>query len=133
MSVVVLAGLVGLTEEQHIELRALTNSPEVAATVATRARIVLWHNEGRRKKDVAALAGVSRPTVDLWLGRYTTEGVAPNRIFDVEWRNAYYPGNATPNLNYEVRLFEGQSSFDVVYGLVTDLTRRGVLAAVKAI
>jgi transposase len=47
----------------------------VAATVATRARIVLWHNEGRQKKDVAALAGVSRPTVDLWLGRYTAEGV----------------------------------------------------------
>jgi len=32
----------------------------VAATVATHARIVLWHNEGRQKKDVAALAGVSR-------------------------------------------------------------------------
>ena len=50
---------------------------------------------------------------------YTTEGTAPNRIFDIEWRNAYYPGNATPNLNYEVRLYEGQTRFDVVYGLVT--------------
>src|SRR5213596_3325669 len=76
MLVVVLADLVELTDEQRIELRALTNSPDVAATVATRARIVLWHNEGRQKKDVAALAGVSRPTVDLWLGRYAAEGAA---------------------------------------------------------
>jgi transposase len=59
-----------------VELRALTNSPDVVATVATRARIVLWRNEGRQKKDVAALAGVSCPTVDLWRGRYAAEGVA---------------------------------------------------------
>ena len=72
---VVLAGGVELTDEQRNELRALTNGPGVAATVATRARIVLWHNEGRQKKDIAALAGVSRQTVDLWLGRYATEGV----------------------------------------------------------
>ena len=30
----------------------------------------------------------------------------PNRKFVVEWRNAYYPGNATPNLDYEVVLYE---------------------------
>jgi transposase len=48
----------------------------VPATVATRARIVLWWAEGRQKKDVAALAGVSRPTVDLWLSRYDGEGIA---------------------------------------------------------
>jgi len=37
---------------------------------------VLWCGEDRQKKDVAALAGVSRPTVDLWLNRYITEGIA---------------------------------------------------------
>jgi transposase len=67
---------VELTEEQRAELRALTNSSDVAATVATRARIVLWHHEGRQKKDVAGLAGVSRPTVDLWLSRYAAQGAA---------------------------------------------------------
>jgi transposase len=41
-----------------------------------RARIVLWHGEGRMKKDIAALAGVSRPTVDLWLARYGADGAA---------------------------------------------------------
>ena len=44
--------------------------------VATRARIVLWRAEGRQKQEVAALAGVSRPTVDLWLRRFDADGVA---------------------------------------------------------
>ena len=67
---------VELTSQELAELQALVCDPDVAATVATRARIVLWQAEGRKKKDVAALAGVSRPTVDLWLDRYVTEGVA---------------------------------------------------------
>ena len=44
--------------------------------VVTRARIVLWRAENRRKKEIAELSGVSRPTVDLWLSRYESEGVA---------------------------------------------------------
>src|SRR3981189_1726754 len=56
--------------------RALVNSADVPATVATRARIVLWRAENRQKQEVAALAGVSRPTVDLWLDRYRAEGGA---------------------------------------------------------
>ncbi|MEU3626702.1 IS630 family transposase [Amycolatopsis coloradensis] len=61
---------------QRDELQGLVNSPDVAATVGTRARIVLWWAEGRLKKDIAALAGVSRPTVDLWLARYAAGGLA---------------------------------------------------------
>jgi transposase len=72
----VLAGRVELTIDQRAELRAMVNSPEVSAAVATRARIVLWRAEGRQKREVAALAGVSRPTVDLWLRRFGAEGVA---------------------------------------------------------
>jgi transposase len=64
-----------LTVDDRAELRALVNSAEVPATVATRARIVLWCAENRQKQEVAALAGVSRPTVDLWLGRYAAEGI----------------------------------------------------------
>jgi len=71
-----LAGWVDLTAEQRAELRALTTSTEVSAAVGTRARIVLWHGEGRMKKDIAVLAGVSRPTVDLWLARYSADGAA---------------------------------------------------------
>lgn len=65
-----------LTEEQFAELRALMNSREVLAVVATRARIVVWMAEGRRRKDVAGLAGVSLPTVDRWVGRYAERGLA---------------------------------------------------------
>ena len=72
----VLAGGVELTVDQQAELRGLVNSPDVSATMGTRARIVLWRAEGKRKKDIAALAGVSRPTVDLWLTRYSTDGIA---------------------------------------------------------
>src|SRR5947199_9972730 len=65
-----------LTVDECAELRALVNSADVPATVATRARIVLWRAEGRQKQEVAALAGVSRPTVDLWLRRFDSDGVA---------------------------------------------------------
>ncbi|GAA1649759.1 hypothetical protein GCM10009828_093640 [Actinoplanes couchii] len=54
-----LAGGVELTADQSAELRTLTTSTEVSAAVGTRARIVLWHAEGRMKKDFAGLAGVS--------------------------------------------------------------------------
>lgn len=65
-----------MNADERDELWALVNDPEVTATVATRARIVLWRAEGRQKKEVAALAGVSRPTVDLWLSRHEEEGIA---------------------------------------------------------
>jgi len=51
------------------------NDAGTPASVATRARIVLWFAAGRRKKDIAELAGVSRPTVDLWLRRYEDDGI----------------------------------------------------------
>jgi transposase len=54
----------------------VVKSTEVSAAVATRARIVLWHAEDCLKKQIAELAGVSRPTVDLWLNRYRAEGIA---------------------------------------------------------
>jgi DNA-directed RNA polymerase specialized sigma24 family protein len=58
---------VELEEDWRDALRALVNDSATPASVATRARIVLWWAEGRTKKEIAALAGVSRPTVDLWL------------------------------------------------------------------
>ena len=64
-----------LTTDQQAELRAMVKSVDVPAVVAMRARIVLWCDEGRLKKQIAELAGVSRPTVDLWLSRYEIEGI----------------------------------------------------------
>ena len=65
-----------LSSRARTELRALANGRDVSARIATRARIVLWAAEGRMKKDIAMLAGVSRPTVDFWIDRYGFGGVA---------------------------------------------------------
>jgi len=67
---------VELTGEQVAELRGVANSRDVSGAVATRARIVLWTAEGRRRKDIGALAGVSLPTVDRWVDRYAEYGLA---------------------------------------------------------
>ncbi|MDG4534938.1 IS630 family transposase [Streptomyces sp. AV19] len=65
-----------LSEEQAAELRELASSRDVSADMATRARIVLWSGEGRRRKDIAGLLGVSLPTVDRWKARYAQRGLA---------------------------------------------------------
>jgi transposase len=65
-----------LAEDRCVELRALVNNRDVPATVATRARIVLWRAEGKRRNEVARLAGVSLPTVDRWVDRYAADGAA---------------------------------------------------------
>jgi len=51
-------------------------------------------------------------------GIYTSvTGSAPNRIFNIEWRTVYFASTAT-TANYELRLYEGQSRFDIIYGTV---------------
>ena len=48
-------------------------------------------------------------------------GSAPNRIFNIEWRALYFAGTlALPT--YELRLYEGQTRFDVIYGTVIRAT-----------
>jgi hypothetical protein len=44
-------------------------------------------------------------------------GNPPMRIFNIEWRTSYFSGAGSAN--YEVRLYEGQSRFDVIYGTVS--------------
>jgi PKD repeat protein len=44
----------------------------------------------------------------------STSGTAPNRVFNIEWRATYYSGGT--NLNFEVRLYESQPRFDLIYG-----------------
>src|SRR5207249_11675485 len=48
----------------------------------------------------------------------SVSGSAPNRIFNIEWRSQYFPGSG--NANLELRLYEGQLRFDVIYGTVTN-------------
>ncbi|HJW37495.1 MAG TPA: hypothetical protein VJ420_02605 [Candidatus Udaeobacter sp.] len=51
-------------------------------------------------------------------GIYTSvSGTTPNRIFNIEWRTVYF-SNTSQHANYELRLYEGQTRFDVIYGTV---------------
>ena len=45
----------------------------------------------------------------------SVSGTSPNRIFNIEWRTVYF-ATPTTTANYELRLYEGQSHFDVVWG-----------------
>src|SRR5438552_907422 len=57
--------------------------------------------------------------VNSGFGIFTSiSGTAPNRIFNIEWRAQYFPGTGTAN--FEIRLYEGQTRFDVIYGTVTN-------------
>jgi hypothetical protein len=58
----------------------------------------------------------------------STSGVAPNRIFNIEFRAVYYSGGvSTDTVNFEVRLYEGQERFDIIYG---DLNGNGSSATI---
>ena len=57
--------------------------------------------------------------VNSGFGIFTSvSGTAPNRIFNIEWRAQYFPGSGSAG--FELRLYEGQLRFDVIYGTVTD-------------
>src|SRR4029077_8562049 len=49
----------------------------------------------------------------------SVSGTAPNRIFNLEWRAVYF-ANTAGQANHELRLYEGQSRFDIIYGTVTN-------------
>jgi hypothetical protein len=42
-------------------------------------------------------------------------GAPPNRIFNIEWRTVYF-NDPTQSANFELKLYEGQTRFDVIYG-----------------
>jgi hypothetical protein len=46
----------------------------------------------------------------------SVSGSAPNRIFNIEWRTVYCCTGGAPINDFEIRLYEGQTKFDVIYG-----------------
>jgi hypothetical protein len=59
------------------------------------------------------------------MGIFTSvSGTAPNRIFNIEWRTGYVANDVRSR--FEVRLYEGQPMFDVIYGR----TRQGFSATI---
>lgn len=56
----------------------------------------------------------------------SVQGSAPNRAFTIEWRAANYASTGTTN--FELRLFEGSSRFETIYG-ATSGTFDGTIGA----
>jgi beta-propeller repeat-containing protein len=48
----------------------------------------------------------------------SVSGIAPNRVFHIEWRTSYF--GRTGTANFELRFYENQASFDMVYGANTE-------------
>jgi transposase len=53
----------------------LLRSDVYDGSISSRAQIVLWYYEGRRKSDIAKDLETTRPTVDKWIKRYEQQGV----------------------------------------------------------
>ena len=49
-----------LSEQDRAELQAVLRSEGYDGSVSSRAQIVLWYDEGRRKGEIAAMSGASR-------------------------------------------------------------------------
>ncbi|MCA1561422.1 MAG: IS630 family transposase [Chloroflexi bacterium] len=63
------------SEQDRAELLAAIKSDAYDGSVSSRAQIVLWYGEGRRKSEIAAVLKTTRPTVDKWIERYEKYGI----------------------------------------------------------
>ncbi|MCS7074472.1 MAG: fibronectin type III domain-containing protein, partial [Bacteroidia bacterium] len=51
--------------------------------------------------------------------KYQVSGTAPNRVLTVEWINIAVYGNTTPNLNFQIKLYESTGVIEFIYGNMT--------------
>ena len=65
-----------LSEAQRAELWAKLPPEGYGGSVASRAQMVLWHDEGHSAPEIAAMMDTSKVTVYKWLERYEEGGLA---------------------------------------------------------
>ena len=63
------------SEQDQQILLTLVGSPKIENRIATRARILLLREEGKRQTEVGELLKVHRNTVRLWEKRYKQKGI----------------------------------------------------------
>jgi hypothetical protein len=66
--------------------------------------------------DMTAQGGVSALGNSI---KYLVTGTAPNRVLTIEWINMAVYLNTTPNINFQVKLYETTGVIDFVYGTMT--------------
>jgi len=65
-----------LTDEETIALRSMAHSLKVEARRRDRARICWLSHEGKRVREIVALAGTGDATVRHWIRRFNAAGLA---------------------------------------------------------
>lgn len=51
--------------------------------------------------------------------KYLSSGTAPNRVFTVEWIGMDFSGNTSPNLNFQIQIYETSGIIKFNYGTMT--------------
>ena len=64
-----------LSNQQRSELLSHIGTGEYDGSVESRARLVLWRDEGYSKAEIIRMSGTTAPTVDKWLKRYAEYGI----------------------------------------------------------
>lgn len=59
-----------LSGQQRAELLSCIGTGEYDGSVESRAKLVLWYDEGCSKAEIVRMSGTTPPTVDKWLERY---------------------------------------------------------------
>jgi hypothetical protein len=49
----------------------------------------------------------------------SVSGIAPNCIFNIEWQANFCCDTGAPTVNFEIRLYQEQQRFDIIYGNVS--------------
>src|SRR5437763_9139478 len=66
----------GLSGDSRDELQSRLYSDAYDRSVAWRAKIVLWDDEGYSAAEIARMAKTTKPTVYKWIERYAECGIA---------------------------------------------------------
>jgi transposase len=64
-----------LSERQRAELLSRISAGEYDGSIESRAKLVLWYDEGYSKAEIVRMSGTTPPTVDKWLKRYEEFGI----------------------------------------------------------
>src|SRR5207247_3107874 len=95
------------------------------ANVSSNGNVQFSSNSGAYNNACLPYSGMDNTIFAFWDDMYTGDnisgqgiftsisGTSPNRIFNIEWRAGYSTG--VPTLNFEVRLYESQGRFDIIY------------------